>query len=289
MDQELTSSTLSSFSSIPIQKASGEIVLFSENKLRKSLLKACGDEEKVEKILLKLKSQIHPGITTSELYQRAFSLLAATSKSAAGRYKLKSAIMELGPSGYPFEIFIGELLKRQGYEIAIGQIVQGHCVSHEIDVIAVNNQNHYMVECKFHNRPGHLCDVKVPLYIQARFEDVQRQWRKLPENTENFYQGWVATNTRFSSDAIQYATCIGLNLIGWDYPAHGGLNVLIDSLKLYPLTCITSLSGKEKERLLANKVLLCEDLLKDEKHLDEIGVNKRKKSAILSEAQDLCY
>ena len=42
----------------------------------------------------------------------AFNLLKANSKFVAAKYQLKRAIMELGPSGYPFESFISEVLKQ---------------------------------------------------------------------------------------------------------------------------------------------------------------------------------
>ena len=31
--------------------------------------------------------------------------------------ELKNALRELGPTGYPFERFVGELLKYQGYQV----------------------------------------------------------------------------------------------------------------------------------------------------------------------------
>ncbi|HEY8401460.1 MAG TPA: restriction endonuclease [Cytophagaceae bacterium] len=273
---------------ILVRKASGEEVVFSEEKLKRSLSKACPDINVVNKIVNTIIHNLKPGTSTQQIYHEAFGLLENFSRPAAGKYKLKNAIMELGPSGYPFERFIGEILKHQGFEISIGQIVQGHCVSHEIDVIAIKGNEHYMVECKFHNRPGYQCDVKIPLYIQARFEDVQKRWKTIPELSEKFHQGWVVTNTRFSWDAIQYGKCIGLNLIGWDYPENGSLNDMVDTCKLYPLTCLTTLSGKEKQNLLENKLVLCKDLVADEKALELAGINPRKRSAILKEAGALC-
>lgn len=274
---------------ILVQKASGEKVIFSEDKLRRSLSKACPDKKTVDQILQRIIKDLIPGITTQKIYNDAFALLAQLSRPSAGRYKLKAAIMELGPSGYPFERYVGEILKHQGFEVQIGQIVKGHCVNHEIDVIALKDDKHFMVECKFHNRPGFQCDVKIPLYIQARFEDVEKQWKCLPGHTEKFHQGWVVTNTRFTGDAIQYGTCIGLNLIGWEYPLKGSLNDLIDASGLYPLTCLTTLTNIEKEKLLENKIVLCRQLCEDKKLLEYINVNPKRISEILKEGHALCH
>ncbi|GAL83636.1 ATP-cone domain-containing protein [Sporocytophaga myxococcoides] len=274
---------------IYIEKASGDKVIFSEEKLRRSLSKACRDRKTVDEIIKSIVNGLVPGMTTQQIYTKAFDLLASISKPSAGKYKLKAAIMELGPSGYPFERYFGEILKHQGFEVQIGQIVQGHCVNHEIDIIAIKGDKHFMVECKFHNRPGFQCDVKIPLYIQARFEDVIKQMKTLPGHSEMFHQGWVVTNTRFTGDAIQYGKCIGLNLIGWDYPDQGSLNDLIDASNLYPLTCLTTLTNIEKEKLLENKIVLSKDLCNDEKILEIIGVHPRRISEIMKETLALCH
>ena len=47
--------------------------------------------------------RLYPGITTKEIYRRAFSMLRKASAHLAAEYKLKKAFQELGPSGYPFE------------------------------------------------------------------------------------------------------------------------------------------------------------------------------------------
>lgn len=273
---------------IIIEKASGEHVVFSEEKLRKSLSKVCKDRKMVDEIIRSIVSTLVPGRTTQQIYTDAFAILASMSRPAAGKYKLKAAIMELGPSGYPFERFIGEILKYQGFDVQVGQIVKGHCVNHEIDVIASQVDKHFMVECKFHNRPGFQCDVKIPLYIQARFEDVEKKWKELPGHAEKFHQGWVVTNTRFTGDAIQYGTCAGLHLVGWEFPLNGSLNDMIDASGLYPLTCLTTLTNSEKDQLLENKIVLCKQLCEDEKLLENIHLNPRRIAEILKEGQALC-
>jgi len=165
-------------------------------------------------------------MTTTEIYSRAFKMLSDFSRASAARYKLKKAIMELGPAGYPFERFIGAILEHQGYRVEIGKFVKGHCVTHEVDVIADMDDRRYMVECKFHNRQAHNSDVKVPLYIHSRFLDIRKKWLEQDGMNDKFHQGWMVTNTRLTEDAMEYGQCAGLKLISWDYPQDGSLRRL---------------------------------------------------------------
>lgn len=270
-----------------ITKASGQTAPFSETKLRASLQRAGASAVQVDDIIALIAPKLYPGITTKKIYKMAFSLLKQGSRHIAAKYHLKQAIMELGPSGYPFEQFIGEILKFQGYKTKVGEIVEGKCVKHEIDVIAQINRTQLMIECKYHNQPGIFCDVKIPLYIQARFKDVESTWLKTT-GTQISYQGCVVTNTRFSSDAIQYGTCAGLKLIGWDYPAKGSLKDQIDTLGLYPVTCLTSLTKQEKQLLLERNIVLCKDIYRKPELLEQIGVKPSRTDVVMQETHLLC-
>lgn len=275
-------------SKLSITKASGETVPFSTEKLKRSLERAGAIDDEIQIIIKEISGKLYEGIPTKKIYKIAFNLLKGNSRHMAAKYHLKQAIMELGPSGYPFEKYIGEILRFQGYKITIGEIVQGKCVNHEIDVIAELDHHHFMIECKYHNHPGTFSDVKTPLYIQARFMDVEAQWLKLPGHGTKFHQGWVVTNTRFSSDAIQYGNCAGLKLLGWDYPSKGSLKDLIDTLGLYPITCLTTLTKTEKHHLLDRKIVLCKEICDNEQYLVQAGVNQTRIKNVLKESQQLC-
>ncbi|MDP1802946.1 MAG: ATP cone domain-containing protein [Bacteroidota bacterium] len=269
-------------------KASGVKSRFSEKKLRTSLQRAGASEEQIEFITKEVGKQIFEGISTKAIYKLAFTLLREGSRHLAARYHLKQAIMELGPSGYPFEKYIAEILNYQGYQTKVGEIVQGQCVTHEIDVIAEKDDHCYMIECKYHNLQGIFCDVKIPLYIQSRFKDVEAQWIKMSGHITKFYQGWVFTNTKFSTDAIEYGKCVGLNLIGWDYPLKGSLREQIDTLGLYPITCLTSLTKAEKGRLLEKKIVLCKEIFNNKKILEACDVKQSRIYTVMKEAEQLC-
>jgi hypothetical protein len=271
-----------------VTKASGESATFSESKLKNSMKRAGASKDQINEIIAKVSQCLYQDIPTKKIYGIAFSLLRKSARHVAAKYHLKKAIMELGPSGFPFEKYVGEILRYQGYEVRIGETVKGKCVSHEIDVIAEKDQKYFMIECKYHNLPGTVCNVKIPLYIQARFKDVESSWLELPGHEAKFHQGWVVTNTSFTHDAIQYGNCAGLKLLGWNYPGENNLRSQIDKLELYPITCLTSLTQVEKQHLLDKKIVLCREVYKNSNLLLEAGVKPAKVNTVLEEAFQLC-
>jgi hypothetical protein len=271
-----------------VVKASGEREPFYESKLRNSLRKAGADQQITDKIIHSIQRILFEGITTEKIYREAFKQLRQYSNSSAGRYKLKEALLELGPSGYPFEKFIGELLIRLGYQTDIGVIIDGNCVSHEIDVIAEKDDEHFMIECKFHNRKSHKCNVKIPLYIQSRFKDVERNWRSQSGHEDKQHQAWVVTNTRFTTDAQQYGKCVGLKLLSWDYPENNGLKDLIGHVNLHPITSLSTLSNQKKKLLLEQNVVFCKQICEDKHVLRNIDLDSHTMNRVLKEAMDIC-
>lgn len=269
-----------------VTKASGEKALFSEQKLRGSLQRAGATPEQIDGIIKEMSGKMYDEIPTKKIYKLAFSLLKGSSRHIAAKYHLKQGLMELGPSGYPFEKYIAALMDQQGYSTIVGKVVNGKCVQHEIDVIALKDQHQLMIECKYHNQAGIFCDVKVPLYIQSRFKDVESEWIKAGDKLS--FQGGVVTNTRFSTDAIRYGTCAGLKLLAWDYPLTGGLKDQIDAMGLYPITCLTTLTKTEKQWFLDKKIVLCSELGRNTNLLEQAGIKPSRTDAVLQEIHLLC-
>ncbi len=271
-----------------IIKSSGERAKFSLHKLRNSLKRSGADDHAVEQILNVVRDELYQGISTKEIYNRAFALLKKEKSVFASKYKLKKAIYELGPTGFPFEKFIAAFLKYSGFDVNVGLILRGKCVSHEVDVVARKNSQYLVVECKFHSEEGRNCNVKVPLYIHSRYQDVIAHNQS--ENNVNMIpdQGWVVTNTRFTKDAIRYGECSNLYLLSWDHPINNGLKDRIDRLGLYPITVSTRLTIREKQFLLSRDIVLCKQLIDDVFYLDHLGVSEQRKQKILEEIKMLC-
>ena len=273
---------------INIIKASGEKAPFEIEKVIRSLERAGADKLLIKEIVQDIDKEVHDGMTTKKIYQMAFNILKRKSRVSASKYKLKKALMELGPSGYPFERFVGKVFGHEGYETKVGIIVQGHCVQHEIDVIAKKDNKHFMIECKYHSDQGRFCNVKIPLYIQSRFLDVQKQWEKQQGHKTKLHQGGVCTNTRFTSDALQYGNCVGLMLVSWDHPKGHGLKERVDRLGLHPLTSLTTLTKAEKSKLLDKGIVLCKEINENPSLLEQIGIPKQRQKNILEDSRELC-
>tara|TARA_R110002049_G_scaffold283218_1_gene463246 strand:+ start:4815 stop:5225 length:411 start_codon:yes stop_codon:yes gene_type:complete len=124
---------------IEVIKSSGEKAKFSLDKLKASLKRIGADQQTVNQIIGNVRDELYQGIPTKEIYNRAFALLKKKKSYLASKYKLKKAIYEFGPTGFPFERFIGTILKYSGYETEIDKTLQGQCVTHQIDVMAHKN------------------------------------------------------------------------------------------------------------------------------------------------------
>lgn len=273
---------------IQIIKASGEKVKFSLNKLRRSLKRTGANNSTIDDIINVVRDELYQGISTKEIYNRAFALLKKKQPFYASKYKLKKAIYELGPTGFPFEHFVSAILKYDGYETTTNRVLQGVCVTHEIDIVAHKNNETTIIECKFHGEQGLKCNVKVPLYINSRYQDVKAHWNSNRKNGTKLTQGWVVTNTRFTEDALRFGKCVNLFLLSWDYPKGNGLKDRIDRLGLYPITVSNLLTNREKQFLLSRDIVLCKDLIGDSFYLDHLGVSEVRKEKILTEIKKLC-
>lgn len=269
---------------IQVTTASGEKADFSPDKITRSLRKSGAGEETIREILNTISAEIYPGMSTKKIFKRAFELLQKRDGLQASRYKLKKAIYELGPTGFPFERFVAAIYEHLGYQVEVGKILQGKCVTHEIDVVAIKNRQKLLIECKFHSEPGRKCNVKVPLYIDSRFRDIQ----EFPiQNNEFNHEVWIVTNTRFTSDALTYAKCVGLNMLSWDTPKKHGLKDILDQSGLYPITVSILLSQREKQFLLNRDIVLCRDIIRDDFYLDQLEISGKRKQNILNEMLQL--
>lgn len=270
---------------IVVTKASGATEPFSIRKLRQSLKKSGAGEQVIDAIVSNILPQLYQGISTKKIYANAFRLLRHHSKTNAARFHLKRAMAELGPTGFPFERFMGEVFKNEGYSVQTGQILKGKCVNHEIDVVAKKENVIILMECKYHNQPGIPVDVKTPLYINSRFDDVLDNG--LLKNSNLKFEGWLVTNSKFTFDALAYGICKNLKLLSWDYPVKNSLRQIIDKNALYPLTCLTSLTKQEKQWLLAKNFILAKDLLGQSFFLKQAGLNELRINTTLSETEKL--
>src|SRR5260221_155103 len=119
--------------------------------------------------------------------------------------------------------FIARIFTMWGYEALTDQTVLGTCVDHEVDVVAWKGNELSMVEAKYHNEFGMKSDLKVALYVKARFDDLSQTIFDFGGTKRKLTGKWLATNTKFTEKAIAYGECSHLRLLGWNYPATNNL------------------------------------------------------------------
>ncbi|HBH71602.1 MAG TPA: ATPase [Candidatus Yonathbacteria bacterium] len=275
-------------SEVWVVKSTGEHERFSLNKLRRSLTRSGADDETITRIINHIIPELHNGMKTSQIYKHAYSILKKNKYPAAIRYSLRKAVLELGPSGFPFEKFVAEVLRGKGFTAQTGVILPGYCVDHEVDVLMEKGERHIFAECKFHNQQGIKTDVKVALYVHARFMDLQKGHDIKEAHAPKLHEGWLITNTKLTSDAIQYANCSGLTVIGWDYPEQGNLQDLILETGVHPLTFLSTLSQSDKNNLLQQGIVMCRDLKNNPTPLKSIGFSDEQIKNVVSEVDQVC-
>jgi hypothetical protein len=268
---------------VTVIKLDGTPEPFAPEKLLASLRRSGAVEDTARRIVSEVEQTLRDGIRTSEIYRRAFSLLRKTEHPVAARYSLKRAIRELGPSGFPFEDFVSEMFRARGYTVATGTMVKGRCAEHELDLRAEKDGKVIGAELKFHNNLGIKSDLKIALYVHARFEDL-----KAHVAHNGISEGWLITNTSFTENALNYAKCVGLTMISWSYPEGGTLQDLIEDSGVQPITALTSLTLKEKRLLLERKVVLCKLLPESASVMESIGMTASRIDTTLRESQALC-
>lgn len=267
-----------------ITKATGQVVDFSENKLRNSLQHSGANKEEIDRVLKYVLENAYDKITSKQVYKLAYKKLKDIKTVFASKYKIKKAIYQLGPSGFPFEHLVAKILDKSGYETKVGEIIKGKCVKHEIDVLAKNKDKYVTIECKFHSDDDYICNIKIPLYIHSRYRDLKKNWNR----STPLKEVWIVTNTRFSSDAIDYAICNNIKLLSWNYPKDNGIQKRIKDLGFFPITVLTLLTKSEKQQLLKQNIVLCHELIQNHYLLNKIGVHEKRKQKIITEVKELC-
>ncbi|MFX1486486.1 MAG: ATP cone domain-containing protein [Promethearchaeota archaeon] len=272
-----------------VRKASGKMEEFQPNKIRRTLLRAGASKRLADEIVDSISKKMYDGITTDKIMDMACKLMAKRDHYSACRYGLKQAIMRLGPTGYPFETFIGELLKKYDYKIELRQNVRGLCVEHEIDVVAVKasegEEIHSMIECKYRNTKGQHIELKEMLFTYARFLDLMEGWEK--GKGRQLDNVWFVSNAKASQAVKKYAKCRGIKLICWNYPNNGSIRDIIERKNLYPVTVLRTIDKAVIRHLSDLGIMfLCDLLEQDTEELAQLtGLSNSKIEKIFHEAE----
>jgi len=271
-----------------ITKADGTKQEFRPQKLRNSLRRAGASKSEIDRVIAHVEEHITEGMTTKAIYRHAFKALHKEAVPKAAKYSLSHAVADLGPTGFPFEDFLARLFQREGYDTKTRIIMKGKCGMHEIDVAAYSKDDSFVTEAKFHSRQRTTSDIKTALYSYARYLDL----KALPicsEDTCGINSLLIVTNTRFTKATTDYAECTGLKLLSWRYPKENTLQDRIARAGVFPITVLSTLTQKEKAVLLKKNIVICSDIIKRPQILDEYGIARGKREAVIAEARQLCH
>lgn len=271
---------------IYITNSRGEREPFSLRKVYNSARSVGASKELASKIAFKIQEEVFPEISTSEIFDRIFEILFEQSPHSAIVFNLKRGMAKLGPTGFPFEKYVGKIFATEGFKVKLNQIIPGFCTHYEIDFLAKKENLIYIGECKYHNLPGGMVDLQVALANYARFLDIKSG--KFLNSGLN-YKSFLVTNTKFTQEAIKYSECVGVKLLGWKYPPEMGFEKIIEKNQLFPITILPSISSQLAKTLINAKIVLVKNIFKNnfEKLAPKINISKARVKRILVEAKIL--
>ncbi|HMK55798.1 MAG TPA: restriction endonuclease [Dissulfurispiraceae bacterium] len=275
---------------IPVTKASGISEEFDIGKLVSSLVRSGAPEDVAWDIAGRVSTQVTHSMHTRHIFRMAKKLLRQYSRSSGMRYSIKRAIFSLGPTGYPFEKYVARILKAYGYTVEVNRIIKGYCVTHEVDVLATRDDTRCMIECKHHAGSEKPADVKIALYVHARFEDIKKAFEISEHRNSHVQEGWLVTNTRCSTDAIKYAECVGLKVLSWRYPEKMGLEKMIEEKRLYPVTILPAATRNTAQILTSRDIILADEIssMDEEAFVQASGLDRQTALILKKQAGELC-
>ncbi len=242
----------------------GEEEPFSFKKVYQSARRVGASESLAREIAENIQRTIYPGIKTSEIFNKVKNFLRKENSKAGIRFSLKKAIQKLGPTGFPFEKYVGAILTSFGFEVKLNQYLRGLCLKYEIDFLAKKEDLLYIGECKYRNLlQEKAIHSQTVLANFARFLDLKDGIFLKQNKFRDFkIKPILVTDAKFTPDAIKFSQCRNIEFLGWRYPKDKGLEYFIESQNLYPITILPSLKNYLAEIFVSNKIMLVKDLLK---------------------------
>ncbi len=274
---------------LSVTKSSGRVEDFDIRKLINSLVRSGAPEDVASEIAGKVLTNVTAPVHTKHIYRVARRLLRQYSRVSGMRYSIKQAIVALGPTGFPFEKYIGRVLSAYGYTVEVNRMTKGYCVTHEVDILAAKDNRICIIECKHHANGDKPEDIKIALYVNSRINDIKKAMELSPEYNSFLHEGWLVTNTRCSTDALKYAECVGLKILSWKYPEHEGLETMIERKRLYPVTILPAATKSAMTTLTQNNIIMMEEIvgMDENTFINKSGLDRNSAVLIKREADDI--
>lgn len=243
-----------------IRKADGSVVPLDMRKLARSVRRVGASNSVVRDVARDVAPEIRSGMTTAQIHALVFRALRRRREHlTCTHYSLKEAMRRLGPAGYDFERYVAAVLRAHGYEAHLPALLPGMAVQQEVDVIARSGATTAMVEAKYRNHAGVYVHLKDVMATWARLQDLQASFRA-GKHATRFTAAWIICNTKVTTDGVAFGEYNGMRIIGWEYPTGAGLEQMVITKHVYPVTVLRSLSLHERSVLAAAGLIVYHDI-----------------------------
>lgn len=226
-----------------------------------------GVDEPAQENLVRTISKASELRTTEDIFHETYTYLKLIDRTWAARYSLKQALYAL-THPQSFTQFIGKVYAQKDYTVRQEHRLTGACASHTIPLIIEKDDIRTIVVCTL-EEPGNKTGISQVLQVKALYDDLHSYTTDMPYMAVD--KALLVAHASFSSDAIEYAHCAGIELLSWDHPEQS-LAQIIHSQGLYPITCLTGLTKTQKILLVQKNILLCQELLTYKQVLKKIQV-----------------
>jgi hypothetical protein len=247
---------------IRVKKADGSLQLFDREKVARTCLRMGANKHAADEIAEKVERRLYDGISSAKILQIIFQFMRRHKPTVGNIFDLRKGLSLMTPKP-EFEVFVQALLARSGFEVSPNRLLNGKCVEHEVDAIARKDGFTFFVEAKHHSRYHTPTGLDESRIARAVLEDVVEGFA-LGKSDLKIDRAMIVTNTRYSSQALQYGACRNILQIGWSSPKNQGLQRLISGRNLFPLSCLRGLSMDFRLKLALSGIVLFEQLIKED-------------------------
>lgn len=246
---------------VHVRKADGTLQPFDRNKVLRTCQRLKLSQLESEEVLAEVEQKLFEGISTKKILDMVFEH-GQKHKSHLGYMVDLREALGLMRSKPDFEKFVALILEHDGYKTFTNKILQGKCIDHEIDVIAIKGNEIIYIEVKHHDQFHTFTGLGTFLEINSTFEDLMQGYLAHTQQY-NVTKPLLVVNTRISEHARKYSACRNIGYLGWKSPEHVGIEKHIEDKILYPITVIKGLD-KSTQAILGDRGILTLKQLIDE-------------------------
>jgi hypothetical protein len=268
---------------VKVTKWDGSNEDFQREKVARTLMRVGASQDVARNIVDWIEGEVYDGISTKRILDMAFQRMKKYESAVSFRKDLRTALggMRSKPE---FEEYVRIVLQAHGFKVRGNQVIQGFCVTHEIDGMAEKDGKTIYLEVKSHADPHSYTPFEVTLAAKAKWDDIKEGFKR-GLNNQPFDKVLIVCNTKLTEHARKYADCIGLEHIGWNSPPGHGLDSLIEEKKLYPVTILKSLTNKERDTLSEHGIIILKQLV--EAKGKSVGIPKSRMIKLILEAEGI--